>query len=187
LPPEVSAITALLQALNFAACKHRDQRRKGNDACPYINHPIEVAEILNRVGGISDLVTLRAALLHDTIEDTETTGEELEAQFGLEVRQLVEELTDDKSLPKQERKRLQVERAPSLSLRAKQIKIADKISNIRDVAYFPPSHWYWQRRSDYFGWAEQVVARLRGCNLPLEELFDRTLRECRSVLAQSAR
>jgi (p)ppGpp synthase/HD superfamily hydrolase len=184
---EVSPIGPILNALKFAAKKHRDQRRKGNEACPYINHLIEVAEILSCVGGIDDLETLQAAILHDTIEDTETTSAELESQFGLEVLRLVEELTDDKSLPKQERKRLQIERAPHLSSRAKPIKVADKISNIRDVTYFPPSHWQWQRRSDYLDWAEQVVAGLRGYNQPVEDLFDRTVEEGRRVLAGTAR
>ena len=184
---EAEATTSLLRALKFAADKHRDQRRKGSDACPYINHPIEVAEILSRVGRITDIVTLQGAILHDTIEDTETTAEELEMQFGPEVRRVVEEVTDDKRLPKVERKRLQVEHAPSLSIRAKQIKIADKISNVRDVAYFPPSHWPWQRRSDYLDWAEQVVTGLRGSNPLIEDLFDLTLKEGKSVLARSPR
>jgi GTP diphosphokinase / guanosine-3',5'-bis(diphosphate) 3'-diphosphatase len=182
--PEASPIGPILKALKFAAKKHRDQRRKGNEACPYINHLIEVAEILSCIGGIDDLATLQAAILHDTIEDTDATAVELESQFGPEVRRLVEELTDDKNLPKQERKRLQIERAPRLSSRAKLIKIADKISNIRDVTYFPPSHWPWQRRSDYLDWAEQVVAGLRGSNQSVEDLFYRTLDEGRMVLAR---
>jgi guanosine-3',5'-bis(diphosphate) 3'-pyrophosphohydrolase len=184
--PEVSPIRPILKALKFAARKHRDQRRKGNEACPYVNHLIEVAEILSCVGGIDDLTTLQAAILHDTIEDTDATAAELESQFGPEVRSLVEELTDDKRLPKQERKRLQIECAPRLSTRAKLIKIADKISNIRDVTYLPPSHWPWQRRSDYLDWAEQVVAGARGSNQLVEDLFDRTLDEGRRVLASAA-
>src|SRR5688572_8710850 len=98
-------ITGLLKALHFAADKHRDQRRKDEDASPYINHPIEVAELIARVGGVNDLVTLQGAILHDTIEDTNTTPEELEAAFGSEVRRVVEEVTDDKSLLKTDRKR----------------------------------------------------------------------------------
>src|SRR4051794_29805879 len=124
---DIDGIPALLKALKFAAQKHRNQRRKDSDASPYINHLIEVAEALASVGGITDLTTLQAAVLHDTIEDTQTSPEELEALFGSEVRGLVEEMTDDKRLPKAERKRLQTERAPRLSNRAKQIKIADKI------------------------------------------------------------
>lgn len=184
--PEVPGIPSLFKALKFAADRHRNQRRKGSDAFPYINHLIEVADLLSRVGGVVDITTLEAAILHDTLEDTETTASELDGQFGSEVRRLVEEVTDDKKLPKQERKRLQVERAPWLSLPAKQIKIADKISNIRDVTYFPPSHWPWQRRSDYLDWAEQVVTGLRGSCPPLEDLFDQTIKEGRAVLVSDA-
>jgi guanosine-3',5'-bis(diphosphate) 3'-pyrophosphohydrolase len=187
LHSEDSGLVVLLTALRFAADKHRGQRRKGTDGCPYINHPIEVAEILSRIGGITDTVTLQAAVLHDTVEDTDTTADELEALFGLEVRRLVEELTDDKRLPKAERKRLQIAQAPHLSVRAKQIKIADKISNIRDVTYYPPAHWPWQRRSDYLDWAEQVVAGLRGSAAAVETLFDQTVEEARAVLARCPR
>src|SRR5258706_6496950 len=108
---ELETVTQILKALHFAADKHRDQRRKDEEASPYINHPIEVAELLARVGGVTDLVTLQGAILHDTIEDTDTTPEELERQFGSEVRRVVEEVTDDKSLPKADRKRLQIEHA----------------------------------------------------------------------------
>ncbi|MCI0417965.1 MAG: HD domain-containing protein [Acidobacteria bacterium] len=181
-----NSLTSLLRALHFAADKHRDQRRKGCDACPYINHLIEVAEILSRVGGIEDLATLQAAILHDTIEDTQTTGEEIEARFDAEVRRLVEELTDDKRLPKAERKRLQIEHAPDLSLKARVIKIADKISNVRDVTHFPPAHWPHPRRCEYLDWAEEVVAGLRGTNPAVEGLFDLTLREGRRILAGSS-
>ena len=176
-------LTALLTALHFAADKHRDQRRKSREACPYINHPIEVAEILSRVGGVTDLATLQAAILHDTIEDTQTSGDELEARFGVEVRRLVEEVSDDQRLPKAERKRLQIEHAPHLSPKAKLIKIADKISNVRDVTHSPPTHWPHQRRCEYLDWADNVVAGLRGSNLAVDALFDYTLKEGRRLLA----
>ena len=116
----------LLKALHFAAIKHRDQRRKGQEAAPYINHPIEVAEMLARVGNITDLIVLQSAFLHDTIEDTQTSAEEIEQLFGSEVRAVVLEVTDDKNLPKDVRKRLQIEHAPHLSDRAKLVKIADR-------------------------------------------------------------
>ena len=151
----------LLRALHFAAQKHRDQRRKDLDASPYINHPIEVAETLARVGGVNQLAVLQAAILHDTVEDTETTLEELEEAFGREVRELVDELTDDKRLPKAERKRLQVEHAPALSQRAKLVKLADKICNVRDIAHAPPRGWSRERRVEYLAWTERVVAGLR--------------------------
>lgn len=175
-------VSALLKALHFAANKHRDQRRKGVEASPYINHPIEVAELLARVGGVTDEVTLQSAILHDTIEDTKTTVEELEAEFGLEVRQVVEEVTDNKRLPKPERKRLQIEHASHLSERAKQIKLADKISNVRSVTQSPPADWSLERRSEYLDWSEQVVAGLRGCNSSLENLYDRVLEDARRAL-----
>jgi len=186
VPATDANLSALLTALHFAADKHRDQRRKSREACPYINHPIEVAEILSRVGGVTDLATLQAAILHDTIEDTQTTAEELEARFGAEVRRLVEEVSDDQSLPKAERKRLQIEHAPDLSPKAKLIKIADKISNVRDVAYSPPAHWPHQRRRDYLDWAEKVVVGLRGSNLAVDALFDHTLMEGRRLLASAS-
>ena len=184
-PGPEGSLTALLASVHFAANKHRSQRRKNREASPYINHPIEVAEILSRVGGITDLATLQAAILHDTIEDTQTTGEELEARFGAEVRRLVEEVTDDRDLSKAVRKQLQIEHAFHLSPPAKLIKIADKISNVRDVTHSPPAHWPHQRRCEYLDWAERVVAGLRGSNLAMENLFDHTLQEGRRILAAS--
>jgi guanosine-3',5'-bis(diphosphate) 3'-pyrophosphohydrolase len=173
---------ALLGALHFAADKHRDQRRKGAEASPYINHPIEVAEILARVGGVTDLVTLQAAILHDTLEDTQTSAEELEAAFGPEVRAVVEEITDDKRLPKAERKRLQIEHASQLSVRAKLVKLADKISNVRSIIRTPPAEWPLQRKREYLDWSARVVAGCRGCNPALEQAYDDVITEGRKVL-----
>lgn len=169
----------LLAALQFAAQKHSQQRRKDSDASPFINHPIAVAELLARVGGVTDLTMLQAAILHDTIEDTSTTAQELEERFGQAVRSLVLELTDDKSLPKAERKRLQIEHAPHLSSRAKQIKIADKICNMGDITTTEPTDWPVPRKREYLDWAEQVVAGCRGCSQYLEQLFDAVLKEKR--------
>lgn len=174
----------LLAALAFAADRHRDQRRKGAGSPPAINHAIEVAEILARVGGVSDLVTLQAAVLHDTLEDTATTPAEIEAAFGPEVRRVVEEVSDDKGLPQSERKRLQVRQAPRLSERARLVRIADKIANVRAVAYAPPVHWSLERRRDYLEWTEEVVAGCRGCSPPLERLYDEALRQSAAVLAE---
>jgi guanosine-3',5'-bis(diphosphate) 3'-pyrophosphohydrolase len=162
----------LFAALHFAAEKHRDQRRKGECASPYINHPIEVAELLARVGGITEVTLLQAAILHDTVEDTETTFEELEARFGSVVRNLVAEVSDDKSLPREERKRLQVEHAPTLSAGARQIKLADTICNVRDLMDKPPLGWSMERRAAYLQWSESVVAGCRGANARLERQFD---------------
>jgi len=172
----------ILKAAHFAAERHRDQRRKGVDASPYINHPIEVAETLARVGSVSDLATLQAALLHDTIEDTETTEAEIESVFGPEVRDLVAEVTDDKSLPKTERKKRQIEHAPQLTVRAKQIKLADKICNTRDVSQSPPDDWSYERRVEYVDWGEAVVAGCRGVNEKLEGCYDEVLRQARETL-----
>ncbi len=131
----------LLRAVAFAATKHRDQRRKGADASPYINHPIALAEVLREEGGVVDPIVLCAALLHDTIEDTSTTVEELRTAFGEEIASVVAEVTDNKSVHKDERKRLQVEHASTISQRAKLIKLADKICNLRDIATVPPAGW----------------------------------------------
>jgi guanosine-3',5'-bis(diphosphate) 3'-pyrophosphohydrolase len=176
------AAVTLLAAASFAAQKHSRQRRKDCDATPYINHPIAVAEVLARVGAVTDLTTLQAAILHDTLEDTETTPEELEKQFGQAVCLLVQELTDDKSLPQQERRRLQIEHAPHLSAAAKQIKVADKICNVSDITPTQPTDWPLRRKRDYLDWAEQVVAGCRGCSVLLERHFDYILNEKRQTL-----
>ena len=182
LAPTTDALGSILAAVHFAADKHRDQRRKDAEASPYINHPIEVAELLERVGGITDIATLQGALLHDTIEDTNTTPEELEAVFGKEVRHIVEEVTDDKRLTKEERKRLQIEHAPHVSLKAKQIKLADKIANVRSVTEAPPAKWSLARRKEYLDWTEQVVVGLQGANPPLEAHYRELLARGREVL-----
>ena len=163
---------SLLDALEYAAEMHRDQRRKGAEASPYINHPIQVARVLADVGAVTDLPTLMAALLHDTIEDTKTEKKDLIERFGAEVAELVEEVTDDKSLDKDVRKQRQVEHAPHLSDRAKMIKIADKICNVTDIAEKPPADWDLARRRSYFSWATAVVDGCRGVNAELEDCFD---------------
>lgn len=159
-------------ALAFAAGKHRDQRRKDVPASPYINHPIALADVLVNVGGIEDETVIVAAILHDTVEDTETTPEELESRFGSRIRDIVLEVTDDKRLPKAERKRLQIEHAPHLSRAAKLVKLADKICNLRDVVSSPPAGWSLERRQAYFDWARAVVAGVRGVHPALEACFD---------------
>jgi len=166
----------LMRAAALAATKHRDQRRKDPEASPYVNHPIELARILTEEGGVTDTATLCAALLHDTLEDTETTPSELTAAFGPVVAGVVSEVTDDKSLPKAERKRLQVEHAAQISRRAKLVKLADKIANLRDVANSPPPDWPLERRQEYFDWAKDVIDRLRGVHPRLEAVFDAAYR-----------
>ena len=175
----------LLSALSFSAQKHRRQRRKDPEGSPYINHPIEVARILAEVGQVVDPQILIAAVLHDTLEDTETTPSELEELFGPEVRRLVEEVTDDKTLEKSIRKELQVKKVAGLTPKAKMIRIADKICNVRDVSHSPPTQWDASRRREYFDWTERVVTGCRGVNGALEQLFHEVLREGREILAKS--
>lgn len=172
----------LLRAIAFAADKHRRQRRKDADASPYINHPIAVATVLAVEGDVSDEATLLCAVLHDTVEDTDTTFFELEQHFGPEVASLVRELTDDKFLEKAERKRLQIEYARESSLPAKQVRIADKICNVRDIMVCPPAHWPLQRRLDYLIWSEKVVAGCRGVNLKLDRAFDQAIAQARGSI-----
>jgi guanosine-3',5'-bis(diphosphate) 3'-pyrophosphohydrolase len=161
-------LALLTRALAFAAHKHRDQRRKDAQASPYINHPIALADVLVNEAGVADVEVLCAALLHDTVEDTATTPAELTAAFGARVARIVAEVTDDTTLAKAERKRLQIEHAAHLSAEAKLVKLADKICNLRDVAEHPPAKWDQARRREYFDWAKQVVDGLRGA--PGEEL-----------------
>ena len=147
----------VLKAAQFAALKHRDQRRKDVEASPYINHPISVARVIAEVGGVDDPEILVAALLHDTLEDTDTSSEELDEEFGERVRKLVEEVTDDKGLPKGARKERQIDHAANISQGAVLIKLGDKISNVLDVTNSPPTNWSLERRKDYLDWAEAVI------------------------------
>ena len=167
----------ILQAAHFAAIKHSQHRRKNVDATPYINHPIEVAEHLSRIGGITDEDVLVAALLHDTIEDTETTREEIMEIFGPRVAGFVVECTDNKSLEKPERKRLQILTAPHKSNEAKMIKIADKTCNLASILMDPPDGWNLQRQKEYFLWAEQVVQGLLGVNVPMDRGIAKVLEQ----------
>ncbi|XP_021564336.1 guanosine-3',5'-bis(diphosphate) 3'-pyrophosphohydrolase MESH1 isoform X1 [Carlito syrichta] len=189
-----SEVAQLLEAADFAARKHSQQRRKDPEETPYINHPIGgragsgatatapfgeggVARILTHEAGITDIVVLQAALLHDTVEDTDTTLDEVELHFGAPVRRLVEEVTDDKSLPKLERKRLQVVHAPHSSPGAKLVKLADKLYNLRDINRCTPKGWSEHRVQEYFTWAAQVVKGLQGTNQQLEEALKDLFKE----------
>jgi len=178
----MTALQDFLRAAAFAARKHRLQKRKDVEASPYINHSIEVAAILANDGDVTDPVTLVAAVLHDTLEDTKTTREELATAFAPAIRDLVKELTDDKGFLKPERKARQVSGAPHLSARAKLIRIADKIANVRDVTHHPPAHWDIPRRLAYLDWTTQVVAGCRGTNPRLEAVYDTVLHEGRASL-----
>jgi len=162
----------LLKALAFAAHKHRDQRRKDAKASPYINHPIALADVLVNEGGVTEVEVLCAALLHDTIEDTRTTPEELEQAFGPRIASIVLEVTDNKMLKRLTRKRMQVEHAARASRQAQLVKLADKICNLRDVASHPPAGWDLKRRREYFDWAREVIDRQRGAHPALEAAFE---------------
>ena len=162
----------LFEALAFAAHKHRAQRRKDVEASPYINHPIALARTLAVEGGVTDTRTLIAAVLHDTVEDTDTTFEEIAATFGAKVADIVREVTDDTTLDKAVRKRLQIEHAPLMSRRAALVKLADKTSNLRDVASNPPRGWPIERKRAYFDWAKAVIDELPPVNKRLRAAFD---------------
>ena len=162
----------MIKALKFAADKHRKCRRKDIDASPYINHPISLADILCNEAHITDVEVICGALLHDTIEDTETTPGELEREFGVSIKNIVNDVTDDKSLDKEVRKQKQIEHAAHASDKAKLVKLVDKISNLRDMSSCPPVDWSLERRQKYFDWAKQVIDQLRGTNSILESLFD---------------
>lgn len=172
----------ILRAIEFAARKHANQRRKDENASPYINHPVSVAFALAEIGRVKDSEILAAAILHDTLEDTETTKEELGEAFGSRVLKLVEEVTDDKRKPKAERKRLQVERARHLSPGAAQIKLGDKISNISDLIHSPPIDWSLERKREYLIWSEAVIANCPKVNNALGERFSQVLEKGRRIL-----
>jgi (p)ppGpp synthase/HD superfamily hydrolase len=163
---------ALMRALDYAARRHVDQRRKGASAKPYINHLAEVAHLLAEATGGEDTNLVIAGLLHDAIEDTGATEAEITQAFGADVATLVVAVTDDKSLPKAERKRLQVETVAKKPDRAKMLKIADKTSNLRDIAADPPADWPPERKQEYIAWASAVVDGCRGVSPTLERGFE---------------
>jgi len=163
----------LIECVNFATLKHSNQRRKDANSTPYINHPIGVARILTAEAGVEDVVVIQAALLHDTVEDTDTSFEELEEKFGKTVTSVVREVTDDGTLPKEERKRLQIVHSSHCSHEAKLVKLADKLYNLRDLCVSCPVGWNPERVQEYFRWAKEVVDGLRGTCQPLEAELDK--------------
>jgi len=175
-------ISLILKAFKFASFKHRDQRRKDEQASPYINHLIAVADTLRSVGRIREVATIVAGILHDILEDTDTSPEELAREFGPEIGGIVLELTDDKDLPRLVRKRLQIEHSANLSLPARSVKTADKISNLHDIIHSPPAGWSLQRREEYVLWAGKVIAGLRGGNRALERCFGRLFAEAMAAI-----
>lgn len=175
----------LLKAVAFAADKHKFQTRKGSDRTPYINHPINVALTLCEVGHESDTELLVAAVLHDTVEDTDTTPEEIEREFGKIVMNIVMEVTDDRNLAKDERKRLQIVTASLKSRAARKLKLADKICNVHDILYHSPQGWSNERRLEYLDWAEKVLEGLTGVNHLLEKKLRELIAEGRQVIGTS--
>jgi guanosine-3',5'-bis(diphosphate) 3'-pyrophosphohydrolase len=181
------SLDRLIDALDYAARQHSDQRRKGTEKAPYINHPIALLRILAVEAGVHDMDVLSAAVLHDVIEDCSGTKqefidvrrEEIGISFGAQVLAIVEAVTDDKSLPKAARKQAQIEHTAHLPREAKLVKLAEKIANVRDIASCPPKNWEPARIEEYFGWAAQVVAAMRGTDAKLEALFDAALDEAR--------
>jgi guanosine-3',5'-bis(diphosphate) 3'-pyrophosphohydrolase len=161
----------VMRAAAFAAEKHRMQRRKDAESSPYINHPIQLAYILVQEG-IEDVTVLASALLHDTIEDTQTTLDEIEIVFGYEIARIVDECSDDKTLTKMERKQAQIAHAGKISPKAKLVKMADKIANVSDIDGAPPAGWSLERKREYFDWAKRVVDEMRGTHPRLEARFD---------------
>jgi (p)ppGpp synthase/HD superfamily hydrolase len=175
-------LVLVMRAADAAARWHVDQRRKGSAQEPYLNHLLEVASLVTQATGGTDTDAVIAALLHDAVEDQGVTAETIAREFGQHVGEIVMEVTDDKSLPKADRKRLQIARAPHKSREAKLIKLADKTSNLRTIAVSPAADWSVERRLEYIDWAKAVVAGLRGTSPWLEAQFDEAAeRATRSV------
>jgi len=174
--------TMVLKAAETAARWHADQKSKGTSGAPYITHLLEVALLVAEATSAKDPNLILAALLHDAIEDQDIDRDEIARRFGKDVAALVAEVTDDKSLPSKERKRLQVEQAPRKSRRAKVLKLADKVSNVRSIVNDPPD-WPARRRLAYVQWGREVVAGLRGTSAQLEGLFDEAAREAEEAIA----
>lgn len=165
---------SLLEAIDFAAQKHRLQRRKDSEETPYINHPVGVALLLHQAG-VQDDTVLLAAILHDTVEDTDTAFEEIAQRFGTKVASMVREVTDDRTLGKEDRKQRQVDTIAGKSQGAKLIKLADKLYNLRDLRRELPKGWTEERRTDYFLWALEVTSRIKGTNEQLEGLCEKEI------------
>ena len=163
----------ILRAVAFASEKHQNQRRKNQAKTPYINHPIAVANYIVSIGGVCDVSVLCAALLHDTIEDTQTSYDELKDVFGVKIANIVKEVTDDKSLSKVERKKLQIEHAAHASYEAKLVKLADKLHNLSDLLKETPNGWTPEIVTGYFVWSHHVVKGIRGTNADLENALDK--------------
>lgn len=175
------ALPRLLEALDFAAQRHSAQRRKGPDAAPYVNHLIEVAMLVSSVAGVEDVDVLIAAVLHDVLEDTPTSADEVEERFGSRVCRMVEALSDDKSLPRPRRRAITLEELPEMDAQVKVIKLADLSSNIKLL----PPNWSDERKLEYLEWSERA-ATICSCECePLAELYWQRARATRAALEAS--
>lgn len=171
----VDDVYRIIDGISFSSEKHQFQTRKNILKTPYIIHPIGVANNLMTIGKVRDADVIIAALLHDTVEDTDTTFDEIEKRFGVRVTDFVKEVTDDKSLAKDVRKRLQIEHAPHKSFGAAQVKLSDKLYNLSDMAKCPPEGWEPERLDAYFQWAQNVVDNLPWVNAPLKQAVDEVI------------
>jgi len=183
-PEGRSDTSKILFAVNFPAEKHKDQRRKNPDKIPYINHPVGVADILIEEGKVEEVDWICAALLHDTIEDTDTTEEEITKHFGPNVASIVKELSDDKLLPQAERKRLTIVNAPNKSIAAKTVGMCDKIYNLRDLERILPAGWTEQRRVEYFIWSKKVVEHYYHANSNLAQIMQNMFLEHKTEMEE---
>jgi (p)ppGpp synthase/HD superfamily hydrolase len=172
----------VMRAAQFAAARHADQRRKGRDQEPYVNHLIEVAGHLAHSARSDDAVLLAAGFLHDTVEDTNTTHAELVSLFGADVANIVAEVTDDKDLRKDARKQAQVNGIRRKSIRAQFLSVADKTANVASILRSPPMDWTRQRMAEYGDWAENVVGQVRGIDAYLDDAFLKALADLRAKL-----
>ena len=173
-----NAVALIVAAVDFASVKHQYQKRKNAGKSAYFVHLSGVVRQLSDAG-IQDPNILAAAYLHDAVEDTNTTKQELVDRFGLEITSMVMEVTDDKSLPKEERKRLQVVHTPNKTHGAKLITLSDKLHNLRDLHRELPLGWTEERRVEYFKWSEEVVRGCRGTNAMLEKWLDTEFEEAK--------
>jgi guanosine-3',5'-bis(diphosphate) 3'-pyrophosphohydrolase len=178
------ALKDFIYAFTFAAGKHKSQLRKGEQNIPYINHPIEVTNLLSETVGTDDLVLLTAAILHDTLEDTNTSLSEIDSYFGREVLTIIQEVTDDMMLHKSSRKAKQIENAHNLSKRAKLIRVADKTCNVLDIVK-TKYHWSNAQKRNYVKWSMQVVERCKGINKKLDKAFTDAVNQANETLGNS--
>jgi guanosine-3',5'-bis(diphosphate) 3'-pyrophosphohydrolase len=165
-------VRLIYDAIDFAAEKHRLQMRKNKEKTPYISHPLGVAQYVMHFGEIQDTAIIIGALLHDTVEDTQTTYEEIEQRFGKQVASYVHEVSDNKKLDFSERKRQQLIDAPKKTKGAAQIKLADKLYNLQDLLHNTPEGWSRIRVERYYQWAQSVVDRLPPGNQALRSEID---------------